>query len=406
MLRRLLRAASERLWRGEPRSGDTSIADAVAATVPEEARTGPDSDFSRQEIAATPPNDDVITGAPIPSDTGRAVPASDSGTTGLSPVGPGGERGHWRSPAVLVAMCALGVTIVGGAIVAWGDLKSDLGAMRARQEQASLRFEALASDVRADIEREVDGVRRDLQRHRDFHDGRAGANADPVPAEDPPPDHEESGAENPTDAERRLDERCRRGEGLSCYRLGRRRELGLEDTETRPVLAVTAYAAACQRQYALGCYRYARALRFGVGAERRPTEASELFARACDGGVADACDARGLMRERGTDGRSPSLVEALEMYLRGCELGGFDACVNAGYALWNVSDPARDRRRARRLYEHACTSGNARGCVMLAQIAERGLGAPRDPDLAAEYREQACQLGDQTACAEPAARSE
>ena len=332
--------------------------------------------------------------------------AMQSSPSQLHPSQP--HPGKWdgisaKATVVGVVVTAIGVIVTvivafGAGFTAFSQVRADIARLETRQTDGVTNLQHNIDDLRADINREVDGVRRDLQRHRDYHDGHAESVADPTPAEEVPPEGTPSDDEAATDVERRLHERCRDADGLSCYRLARHLELGLEDTVPRPVQAVSLYADSCQHGYALGCYRQAKALRFGVGAERRPEEAAALFARACDGQVADACDARGLMRERGTDGQPPSPDEALQFYEHGCALGSSDACVNQGYTLWNIPEPSRDRRRARLLYESACDDGNYRGCNMLAELAARGLGQLADPELAARYRDKACQLGDQSSC--------
>ncbi|MCA9527861.1 MAG: SEL1-like repeat protein [Myxococcales bacterium] len=82
-----------------------------------------------------------------------------------------------------------------------------------------------------------------------------------------------------------------------------------------------------------------------------------------------------------------------------------DACVLLGDHFMEGKLIPGDETRAVYFYEQACQHGIARGCGMLALAHEDGRGGlSASPASAAIVRTRACELGDEAACVEQAAR--
>src|SRR6185295_15864437 len=118
--------------------------------------------------------------------------------------------------------------------------------------------------------------------------------------------------------------------------------------------------------------------------------------------------------------------EARDAYLRACDAGNARGCSAEGMAA--ELDHDRDAAHVALMYQKGCEGGVGTACAYLAGIYERGLGSTRagirhldfagspdvdvpagmsdpngstvekNPELAAQYYERACQLGDTNSC--------
>ena len=125
--------------------------------------------------------------------------------------------------------------------------------------------------------------------------------------------------------------------------------------------------------------------------------AARMYALACEGGLARACENRGRLLEHGLGvGADPR--EAFRHYARACELGSVDACVSEGVLAQVGRGTKRDPARAARRFATACREDSARGCWCFADALERGLGVEQDDDRASASYARACELGEAQAC--------
>jgi hypothetical protein len=109
---------------------------------------------------------------------------------------------------------------------------------------------------------------------------------------------------------------------------------------------------------ALG-YKYAR----GEEVPRDYARARALLARACGGGLAEACTDLGVLYQG--EGGPPDLVRAYGLFRTACLGGSTDGCRKQGIALWHGHGTRSDREQARALFERACRAGDPRSCEFL-----------------------------------------
>lgn len=188
----------------------------------------------------------------------------------------------------------------------------------------------------------------------------------------------------------------------------------------------------------LACRILGDALVAGRGFDKDRTRATLAYGWACDGGDGDACLAKGDLLAKGVGVKRDDrgAVAALD---KACVLGRIEGCLGAARVLDQGTNIPRDAVRAQQLYRTACEASVAEACVGLGRLAEegvgagidlptaraayqqgwatghpesgrnlarmlwRGLGGKKDKGLAKSIAAAACQAGDTTSCAGPAA---
>ena len=182
-----------------------------------------------------------------------------------------------------------------------------------------------------------------------------------------------------------------------CYHAGAMLVLARESAEDRPRLikAIAAVRESCEA----GALRDCNVLAFLYMAGKAPTipqdmaRGVELYARACDGGIASGCgnlaDAHAAGNGTPRNGR-----KAVALYDKACGGGYLSGCVDAGEMYATGEDGAeKNLVLASRMFKRACDSRILRGCNGLAQIYQR------DPVAARALFKQACG-GDREQCAD------
>jgi TPR repeat protein len=152
----------------------------------------------------------------------------------------------------------------------------------------------------------------------------------------------------------------------------------------------------CAAGSATACMRAGEMLTYGLdGVEEDAARAVTHYERACDLGVAHACEeaVMDLPRVQPIDeARRRRLAE------RGCELGDGDACASlAGILGYGIGAPA-DATQARAALKRACELGHPNGCYDLADLCMRGLGGPVDVPEAQAALRKACDVGSTGSC--------
>lgn len=148
----------------------------------------------------------------------------------------------------------------------------------------------------------------------------------------------------------------------------------------------------CEGGDVWGCYALGSAIwRF---LPERVDHAHDLWADACEDGVAEACAELGRLRATGIDGDAAPR-DALPLYDRACREGVHYACVMLGQAYAEGIGTSRDPARAAELLTWACDEvGFASACTAWADMLDV------DDELRAGLLSRACDGGDREACDE------
>lgn len=124
--------------------------------------------------------------------------------------------------------------------------------------------------------------------------------------------------------------------------------------------------------------------------EGQEARAEELWDRACEKGLGDACHNLGVLRER-----QQRLDAAQKAYTRGCGLEVLTSCAANGF----VSIARGDTDAAVRSCKHSCVAGDAESCVCLGLANQPVQGTDAGSNrLALTHYERACELGSGRGC--------
>lgn len=180
---------------------------------------------------------------------------------------------------------------------------------------------------------------------------------------------------------------------------------------------------------ARACTEYATMLTFGVGIDKDEDKAARMqrvacehgdgfacddladdlwetdrlasyswYQRACDAGVADACEVTGRMELHGEDGVAKNVAAGLADLRKGCDGHSHYACSALGYAYYGNEDVTLDPATAWRASLQACSLGSLSGCTTVAWLKLDGVGTQRDTAGAVLLASWACQQGNVSAC--------
>ncbi len=188
-----------------------------------------------------------------------------------------------------------------------------------------------------------------------------------------------------------FDGECSGGDPAACSTLGVMYELGLAAPHNER-LAVSLYQRACTAGNEAGCVNLGLAYGAGKGVVMNVEIAVSLLSSTCGDGYGPACGELGLIYLGGKGITQDSRLAA-SLFEAACE----DAHVRSCYELASMYDEGRlktDTMRKITLYEQACAGGIDPACDRLsgAYATGRNQGPPTHP------REDACRLGDATAC--------
>jgi TPR repeat protein len=166
-----------------------------------------------------------------------------------------------------------------------------------------------------------------------------------------------------------------------------------------------------------------------ICAQEKSSERREQLYSLCSLNVAEKCFDLGRMWAEGSGGPEDK-KKALEYYDRACNLDHWNGCVffmdmlskgegspqdaekvypilvrecgrkrpEACHLLGALSAAATDMVKARDYYTLACDLGYGQGCLMSANLCEKGEGGARDLVKAKSFLEKACSLGKVEAC--------
>jgi TPR repeat protein len=131
--------------------------------------------------------------------------------------------------------------------------------------------------------------------------------------------------------------------------------------------------------------------------QKRFSEASPLFDKACMGGGWEACKDLGIMYRYG-QGIPEDDNKAAGLFAKACDAGNALGCTNLGALYANGKGVDKDDTRAAAFYNRACDAGDAMGCSNLGTLYWDGRGVPHNDSQAAALYSKACDKGNAAAC--------
>ena len=141
--------------------------------------------------------------------------------------------------------------------------------------------------------------------------------------------------------------------------------------------------SACQRGSGNACIALGLELAEGKMVPRDLGGSAKAFARACDAGLPNGCDALGvLVRQVGSGALRP-----------GCARGDGESCFILASLYYAGRGVPKDFIQAAALFQQSCAHGWYRGCSGLAECYSAGRGMALDRDKALEYFEKSCRGG-------------
>jgi hypothetical protein len=188
---------------------------------------------------------------------------------------------------------------------------------------------------------------------------------------------------------------------------------------------VLALNATCEDGVRDNCYELGKVLDAGKVVERKPELAGVSLGRACDLGLAEACntllafvhDENGSETfEQSCDRRNGASCfilgslysegagvpqdgkHALELFKKSCDADWWRGCGRLAQSYLHGQGTAADPRLAIETFEKACRGGNPASCAEVAMLYNRGVGGVQDHALAMRRLRRACDLGLITAC--------
>ena len=154
----------------------------------------------------------------------------------------------------------------------------------------------------------------------------------------------------------------------------------------------------CKGGHDMGCSYLAGMLAQGQGGAVDALKARELWDAQCekgnnlDGECMSAADSYAESKD------DADKAKARERYAKLCSKDVHDACIGEARIVLDIGN-AKDRKHAITVLKSACDDGNGLACHVMAHGMTYGLGMPKDPKGAAEFRKKACANGYEKSCA-------
>ena len=170
-----------------------------------------------------------------------------------------------------------------------------------------------------------------------------------------------------------LSKSCEQGNSQACYLQGLANQKGSQKF----------FTDACNADHKMAC----NALIASYG--NLTTGASLAYARACDGGSADAC-----MQLANSAINNDDMATAQQAYDKGCKLKSPLGCERL--AVLDMQNGRYDN--AIKNHIKACSMNSGTSCTQLAFAYTEGVGVPKSTAKALTYFQRACKLGVKDAC--------
>ncbi len=207
----------------------------------------------------------------------------------------------------------------------------------------------------------------------------------------------EESKRNPRRGVQLLQGACDAGDGMSCDVLARAYVEGQAGV-TDDARAAALIARACELDYAFGCYSLAAWTAEGAGGlTKDEVAASELYQRACDGGVDEACGALGLRYVKGK-GVPVSEQRARPLLERGCRASDEEACAQYGVIVLAARRTiSADGTPITEVLRASCERGGLNSCILLGNHFHDKGGDASEAE-AQRWWMRACDGGRADAC--------
>jgi serine/threonine protein kinase len=137
--------------------------------------------------------------------------------------------------------------------------------------------------------------------------------------------------------------------------------------------------------------------RYGQGVTEDDLRAAGLYSKACDGAPPKGCNSLGEMYANGK-GVAKDDSRAATFYSKACDANDAMGCSNLGSMYWYGRGVSPDDTRAAALYSKACDASNAAACSSLGICYWYGRGVPKDPAKASQLLTKGCKMGNQWGC--------
>lgn len=98
------------------------------------------------------------------------------------------------------------------------------------------------------------------------------------------------------------------------------------------------------------------------------TKMAAALTKACDKGVATACNTLGYAMENGVGGYKPDSSKALSQYEKACGLGHGLACRNAAIFYAAGRGAPKDAAKSASFYEAGCKHADAESCAKTKRL--------------------------------------
>jgi TPR repeat protein len=162
-------------------------------------------------------------------------------------------------------------------------------------------------------------------------------------------------------------------------------------TEAAPL-----FAQACAGGNASACDKLGKMAQSGRGTAQNQSQATGLYTRACDENFGEGCRDLAMLYSIGT-GVPQDLSKAASLLTKACSVGVI-GCNNLGLFYANGQGVAQNFLHAAALYSKACSGGVAIGCTNLAFLYANGQGVPQSYPMATTFFSKACDGGEATGC--------
>ena len=157
--------------------------------------------------------------------------------------------------------------------------------------------------------------------------------------------------------------------------------------------AKTYYAAACNKNHAMGCYRLGNINKD----EKILAKARKRFSKECNRGNNESCTNYANMLLKG-EGGPKSPFEATTTLAKQCSSGSVSGCFLLA-EIWEKGENIKqDLKKARKYFGFSCEKGSKVGCFKYGEMMENGHGGPVNKDEAKKFYKKACLKGYVKAC--------
>lgn len=192
---------------------------------------------------------------------------------------------------------------------------------------------------------------------------------------------------------------CEAKDANACTMAGSQYEHGRSGVVIDYTKAGKHYDAACKLGDTEGCGNAGFFHLFGLGREENLDKAQELFKDACAKKSGAGCYGMALLVFDSRVGETFDLPKALAYEQQACDLGELQACSDLGTWYRTGSGVEKDTKKARTLFESACTDDIHFGCEHLAWAQVDGnLGFAADAKAGFAEMSRVCEIPFPHAC--------